>query len=99
MPHPGRGRPSLWLLGRSGRGRHNTQAQPNLRFCGVPENWNCTDAEPAPYRAAGSLSSADGESTDTPVQGKPSVAGTRRVLPTQSDICLQHPALPAAGLN
>ncbi|CAM9919551.1 unnamed protein product [Rangifer tarandus platyrhynchus] len=27
-------------LNRSGRGRHKTQAQPNLRFCGVPENWN-----------------------------------------------------------
>ena len=26
----------------SGRGRHKTQAQPSPRFCGVPENWNCT---------------------------------------------------------
>ena len=47
-----------------------------------------------PYRAAGSLSSVDGESTDTPVRGKPSVAGTRRVLPTHSGICLQRPAFP-----
>ena len=31
--------------------------------------------------------------------GKPSVAGTRRVLPTHSGICLQRPALPTAGLN
>ena len=23
-------------------GRHNTQAQPNPRFCGGPENWNRT---------------------------------------------------------
>ena len=57
-PHPGRGRPSLWLpeplaeegkgpqasgcLGRSGRGRHKTQAQLNPHFCGRPENWNRT---------------------------------------------------------
>ena len=27
------------------------------------------------------------------------VARTQRVLPTHSDICLQRPALPAAGLN
>ena len=53
----------------------------------------------APYRAAGSLSSVDGESTDTPVRDKPSVAGTRGVLPTHSDVCLQRPALPAEGLN
>ena len=33
-------------------------------------------------------------------RGKPSVAGTLRVLPTQvSDICLQRPSLPAARLN
>ena len=29
-------------LNRSGWGRHKTQVQPNLRFCGGPENWNCT---------------------------------------------------------
>ena len=60
------------------------------------------NAGPAPCRAAGSLSSVAGESTDTPVRGKPSVAGTRGVLPTRSkvcDICLQRPALPVAGLN
>ena len=83
----------------SGRGRHKTQAQPNLRFCGGPENWNRPQCRAAPYRAAGSLSSVDGESTDTPVRGRPSVAGTRWVLPTHSDICLQRPALPVAGLN
>ena len=27
------------------------------------------------------------------------LARARRVLPTHSDICLQRPALPAAGLN
>ena len=35
------------------------------------------NAGPARYRAAGSLSSVDGESTDTPVRGKPSEAGTQ----------------------
>ena len=29
-------------LNRSGPGRHKLQAQLNPRFCGVPENWNCT---------------------------------------------------------
>ena len=29
-------------LNRSGRGRHKMQVQLNPRFCGVPENWNCT---------------------------------------------------------
>ena len=57
------------------------------------------NAGPAPYRAARTLSSVAGESTDTPVRGKPSVAGMRGVLSTHSDICLQHPALPVAGLN
>ena len=57
------------------------------------------NAGPAPYRAAGSLSSVDGESTDTRERGKPSVAGTRWVLPPHSDVCLQRPALPVAGLN
>ena len=57
------------------------------------------NAGPTPYRAAGSLSSVDGESTDTPVRGKPSVAGTWGVLSTHSDVCLQRPALPVAGLN
>ena len=28
-------------LNHSSRGRHRTQVQPNLRFCGVPESWNC----------------------------------------------------------
>ena len=68
-------------------------------FVEDPKTGTALNAGPAPYRAAGSLSSADGESTDSPVRGKPSVAGTRRVLPTHSDVCLQRPALPAAGLN
>ena len=48
--HPGRVRPRLWLSGSpaaEGKGtrgwvRHKMQAQSNLRFCGVPENWNRT---------------------------------------------------------
>ena len=68
-------------------------------FVVYPKTGTAHNAGPAPYRAAGSLSSADGESTDTPVRGKPSEAGTRGVLPTHSDVCLQRPALPAAGLN
>ena len=68
-------------------------------FVEDPKTGTALNAGPAPYRAAGSLSSVDGESTDTLVRGKPSVAGSPRVLPTHSSICLQSPALPAAGLN
>ena len=68
-------------------------------FVEDPKTGTALNAGPAPYRAAGSLSRADGESTDTPEQGKPSEAGTRGELPTHSDVCLQRPALPAAGLN
>ena len=52
-------------------------------FVEDPKTGTALNAGPAPYTAAGSLSSVDGESTDTPVRGKPSVAGTRWVLPTQ----------------
>ena len=68
-------------------------------FVEDPKTGTALNAGPAPYRAAGSLSSVDGESTDTPVWGKPSVAGTRGVQSTHSDVCLQRPALPVAGLN
>ena len=64
-----------------------------------PKTGTALNAGPGPYRAAGSLSSVGRESTDTPVRGKPRAAGTRGVLPTHSDVCLQRPALPAAGLN
>ena len=81
-------------------GEGTTRRRNRIRaFVEYPKTGTALDAEPAPYRAAGSLSSIDEESTDTRVRGKPSVAGTRRVLSTHSDICLQHPALPAAGLN
>ena len=63
-------------------------------FVEDPKTGTALNAGPTPYRAAGSLSSVDGEGTDTPVRGKPSVARTRWVLPTHSDVCLQHPALP-----
>ena len=49
------------------RGRHKTQAQQSLRLCGVPRNLN--------------LSSVQGKA-HTREWGKPSVAGTLRVLPT-----------------
>ena len=84
----------------SDRGRHKMQTQPSLHFCGVPENLNLSglglgsarNSGPAPWRAAWSPSSVDGESTHALSGGKPSVAGTLRVLPTQaSEICLQRP--------
>ena len=68
-------------------------------FVKYPKTGTALNTRPAPYTAAGSLSIVDGESTDTPVWGKPSVAGTQWVLCIHSDICLQRPALPVAGLN
>ena len=38
----GEGAQAPGCLNRWGRGRHKTQAQSNPRFCGGPENWNCT---------------------------------------------------------
>ena len=46
-----------------GPGRHKTQAQPSLRFCGVPENWNRPQHRDRSILRAGSLSSVEGEST------------------------------------
>ena len=99
-PHPGKGRPSLWLPEplRPGKAQ-NARCNRIRAFVEYLKTGTALNAGPAPYRAAGSLSSIDRESTDTPVQGKPSVAGTRGVLSTQSDICLQRPALPVAGQN
>ena len=42
VPHRGEFTQASGCLNRSGRGRHKRQAQLNPRFCGVPENWNCT---------------------------------------------------------
>ena len=42
-----------------------------------PKTGTARNAGSAPYRAARSLISVDGESTDTPVLDKPSVARTR----------------------
>ena len=68
--HPGGVCPSSsWLPELLGRGRQKTQAQPSLRLCGGPKNLNLRglalgsahNSGPAPYRAAWSLSSVDGE--------------------------------------
>ena len=47
----GEGAQASGCPGRSGLGRHKMQAQPNPRFCGVHENWNCTQRR---ARSAGS---------------------------------------------
>ena len=75
-------------LNRSGRGSTKHRRNRIRTFVEYPKTGTALNAGPAPYRAAGSLSSVDRESTDTPVGVKPSVAGTRGVLPTQRDICL-----------
>ena len=102
------GSSSSWFSDLLRRGRHKTQAQPSLPLCEVPKNLNLSglglgsarNSGPAHCRVAWSLSSVDRESTHTASGGKPSVAGTLRVLPTPtSDNCLQCPSLHTAGLN
>ena len=107
--HPGRVySSSSWLPELLRWERHKVQAEPSLCFCGVTENLNLSglglgsalNSGPAPYRAAWSLSSVDRESRHDMSGGKPSVAGTLWVLPTDaSDIRLQCPSLPTARLN
>ena len=81
MPHPGGVRPSSsWLPEPLGRGRHKPQAQPSLRFCGTLEGWNLAQRRHAPYRAAGSLSSVDGESSASP---SPQRGGTSNLNKSQ----------------
>ena len=46
-------------------------------FVEYPKTGTALNAGPAPFGAAGSLSSVDGESIHSPVRGKPSVARTR----------------------
>ena len=65
-----------------------------------PKTGTALNAGPAPYRAAGSLSSADGESTDNPERGKPSVAGTRECSPhTAMSVCSARPPRSRTELN
>ena len=100
--HPASGervpKPLAAWTAQAGEGTKRTCNQTRA-FVEDPKTGTALNAGPAPYRAAGSLSSVDGESTDTPVRGKPSVTRTRWVLSTQRDICLPLPALPIAGLN
>ena len=64
-------------------------------FVEYPKTGTTRNSGPVPYRAAWSLSIVDGESIHAMIWGKPSVARTLQVLPTQaSDICLQCPSLP-----
>ena len=89
-------------------GQEGTKRRPN-RVCTFVEYLKTGTAHnsgPAPFRAAWSLSSVDGENAHARREwgqtewGQPSVAGTPWVLPTRaSDICLQCPSLPAAWLN
>ena len=92
----------------SDQGSHKTKAQLSLCLCGVPQNLNLSslglgsapNSGPTPCRAAWSRSSVDGESTHSTSGGKPSVAGTLRVLPTHAtEMCLQCPSLPTARVN
>ena len=92
MGIPGRGHASLWLLEPLRRGRHKTQAQPNPRCCGGPENWNCTQRRAHSIQSSREPEQCRRGSTDTPVWGKPSVAGTRGVLPTHRDVCSAPPS-------
>ena len=66
------------LAARAAQAGEGTKRRRN-RICAVvedPKTGTALNAGPAPYSAAGSLSSVDGESTDTRERGKPSVART-----------------------
>ena len=67
------------LAARAAQAGEDTKCRCNRirTFVEDPKTGTALDIGPAPYRAAGSLSSIDGESTDTPVWGRPSVARTR----------------------
>ena len=97
-PHPGRVRPSSsWLPELLGWGRHKTQAQPNLRLCGGPENWNRTQLRARSLESSPEPEQCRRESCEW---GQTQCGWSTGVLPTQaSDICLQRPSLPAARLN
>ena len=58
--------------------REGTKRRPNqvCTFVEYPKTGTARSSEPAPYRAAWSLSSVDGESTLAVSRGKPSVART-----------------------
>ena len=95
--YPGRVHPSSSRLPEL-LGREGTKRRPNRvrAFVEYPKTGTTRNAGPVPYRAAGSLSSVDGKA-HTRERGKPSVAGTLRVLPTHAtDICLQRPSVPTA---
>ena len=67
-------------------------------FAEDPKTGPALSAGPAPYRAAGSLSSADGESTDTPERANQVWPEHGESSPhTATSAC--SAALPAAGLN
>ena len=91
----GRVRPSSsWLPELLRWGRHKTQAQPCLCFCGVPENLNLSglglgsarNSGPVPWRAAWSLSAVDRESTQPR-------AGADTVWPEHCECSPHRPAI------
>ena len=73
----GEGAQASGCVNRSGREGTKRRRNQIRTFVEYPKTGTALNTGPAPYRAAGSLSSVDGESTDTPIRGKPSVAGTR----------------------
>ena len=97
-PHPGRGRPSLWLP-EPLRPRKTTRRRNWIRaFVEDPKTGTASNAGPAPYRAAGSLSSVDGKA-QTPLCGASPVWPEQASAPHTQRHLPAAPALPAAGLN
>ena len=87
-----------------GRGRGKGQTQPQRSHPLPPGKQAPVPVERLPETrpAAARTGAAEGKGAARPWrerQASGCPARTRRVLPTHSDICLQGPALPAAGLN
>ena len=89
---------------------HQTQAQPSLRLCGVPEKLNLSNLDLGSVSNPGPASDSSRQSNIEPEKcrmkahtvsgGKPRAAETLGALPTHaSDISLQCCSLPTAQLN
>ena len=77
--------PSSWLPELLGRGRSKTRPNRSRAFVEYPKTGTACHAEPAPYRAARSLSSVDRESTHP-------WAGANPVWPEHGE-CSRHTAI------
>ena len=90
---PGERAPNPLAAGAAQAGEGTKRRRNRIRAFVEDLKTTALKAGPAPHRAAGSLSSVDGESTDTPVRGKPVWPEHGECSP-HTAICLQPPPSP-----